>query len=81
VRVGSGEHTYDWIDNWAVIPDSPEGRINACTHGVVVTSDGSVVVFYVGNPAVLVYDQTGSLINSWARRTLSRVMLRATSTL
>ncbi|HZE09545.1 MAG TPA: hypothetical protein VE110_12390, partial [Gemmatimonadaceae bacterium] len=34
----------------------------------VVTGDGSVVVFHVGNPAVLVYDQTGSLINSWGDR-------------
>ncbi|MGH7651646.1 MAG: hypothetical protein ACREMS_07350 [Gemmatimonadaceae bacterium] len=68
MRVGSGEFSYDWIDNWAVIPDSPEGRINGRTHGVAVTGDGSVVVFHVGNPAVLVYDRSGSLINSWGDR-------------
>jgi hypothetical protein len=68
MRVGSGDHTYDWIENWAVIPDSPEGRANGRTHGVVVTDDGCVVIFHVGNPAVLIYDRNGSLTNAWGNR-------------
>jgi hypothetical protein len=68
MRIGSGEHTYDWIDHWAVIPDSPEGRANGRTHGIVVTRDGSVIVFHVGNPAVLVFDRNGSLIDAWGNR-------------
>jgi len=68
VRTGRGEHTYEWIDNWAVIPDSPECRANGRTHGVVVTRDGSVIVFHVGNPAVLVFDPSGGLINAWGDR-------------
>jgi hypothetical protein len=68
VRTGRGEHTYDWIDNWAVIPDSHEGRANGRTHGVVVARDGSVIVFHVGNPAVLVFDASGRLINAWGDR-------------
>lgn len=68
VRIGSGEHSYDWIDNWAVIPDSAEGHANGRTHGVVVTRDCSVIVFHVGNPAVLVFDPNGSLIAAWGDR-------------
>jgi hypothetical protein len=68
MRLGSGEHTYDWVENWAAIPDSPEARVNGRTHGVVVTADGSVVVFHVGNPAVLIYDREGSPVDAWGDR-------------
>jgi len=67
-RIGTGEHTYEWLDAWATIPDSPEGRANGRTHGVVTTSDGSVIVLHVGNPAVLVYDRAGALIDAWGDR-------------
>lgn len=68
MRIGSGEHTYEWAGDWAVIPDSAEGRANGRTHGIVVTRDGSVIVFHVGNPAVLIFDPNGSLIDSWGDR-------------
>jgi DNA-binding beta-propeller fold protein YncE len=68
MRIGSGEHRYDWVDNWAVIPDSAEGRANGRTHGIVVARDGSVIVFHVGNPAVLVFDAAGTLIDAWGDR-------------
>jgi hypothetical protein len=68
MKVGSGEHTFDWIENWAVIPDTPEGRADGRTHGVVVTHDGRVIVFHLGNPAILVYNARGSLIDSWGDR-------------
>jgi hypothetical protein len=51
-----------------VIPDSLEGRANGRTHGVVVTTDGRVVVFHLGNPAVLVFDAYGSLLDAWGDR-------------
>jgi DNA-binding beta-propeller fold protein YncE len=68
MRVGSGEHTFEWIDNWASIPDTPEGRVDGRTHGIVVARDGRVIVFHVGNPAVLVFDARGSLLDSWGNR-------------
>ena len=68
MRVGSGDHTFEWIDNWASIPDTPEGRVDGRTHGIVVTRDGRVVVFHVGNPAVLIFDADGTLLESWGNR-------------
>jgi hypothetical protein len=68
MQIGNGEHSYNWVDNWAVIPDSPEGRANGRTHGVVVTTEGNVVVFHVGNPAVLIFDTHGSLLEAWGDR-------------
>ena len=50
---------YEWIDNWARLPDNPTTRENGRTHGVVVANDGHVLVFCQGNPAVLVFDSAG----------------------
>ena len=68
MRIGSGVHTFEWIENWAVIPDTPEGRADGRTHGVVVTRDGQVIVFHLGNPAILIFDARGSLVDSWGDR-------------
>ena len=63
-----GDHRYQWIDNWASIPDTESGHENGRTHGVAVASDGRVVVFNQADPAVLVFDEAGDLIDSWGSR-------------
>ncbi len=68
VIVGEGEHTFEWVDNWATIPDTPEARVDGRTHGVIVTRAGQVVVFHLSNPAVLIFDQVGKLVASWGDR-------------
>jgi hypothetical protein len=65
MKIGSGEYRYEWIDHWAVIPDTPSGRENGRTHGVVVTRSGDVIVFHQASPAVLRFDRCGRLIDSW----------------
>ena len=70
MRVGTGQHTYEWIDNWGRIPDTPSGRENGRTHGVVVSETGNVLVFNQANPAVLVFDADGKLIDWWGDRFL-----------
>lgn len=68
MRIGSGEHTFEWIENWAIIPDTPAARADGRTHGVVATNDGRVVVFHLGKPAVLIFDAQGTLTSSWGDR-------------
>lgn len=70
MRIGTGQHTYEWIDNWGRIPDTPSGRENGRTHGVVVSETGNVLVFNQANPAVLVFDSGGKLIDWWGDRFL-----------
>jgi hypothetical protein len=43
MRIGSGEHTYEWIENWAKIPDSASARDGWAHHGLAVTGEGDVV--------------------------------------
>ena len=63
--VGTGGHRYEWVERWAVIPDTESGRKNGRTHGVAVTSAGSVVVFHQANPAVVFYSPDGRIQRSW----------------
>ncbi|MCL4507049.1 MAG: hypothetical protein M1434_03335 [Chloroflexi bacterium] len=66
--IGSNGMTYEWIENWARIPDTVSGRENGRTHGVVVTDSGNVMVFNQADPAVLTFDKQGKLIDSWGDR-------------
>ena len=68
MRIGTGQHTYEWIENWASIPDTPSGRENGRTHGVVVSESGDVLVFNQADPGILVFGQDGKLKKSWGDR-------------
>ncbi len=57
MRIASGSNTYQWIGDWAQIPDNAEARSGWAHPGVVVTRDGSVITFHQSDPTVLVYDQ------------------------
>ena len=65
IKLGSGEYTYIWRDNWARIPATPSGRENGRTHGVAVSREGFVIVFNQADPAVLFFDPEGKLAKSW----------------
>ncbi len=56
---------YRWIENWIVIPESPLSVSHGRTHGVAVTRDGRVILFHQGDPAVLIYDASGQLLDRW----------------
>lgn len=68
--IGDKPYQFEWIDNWARIPDTQSGRENGRTHGVVVTKAGDVVVFCQANPAILIYSPDGDLKDSWGDRFL-----------
>ena len=65
MRVGSGENSYEWIDNWARIPDTESARTGWAHHGVVVTEVGDVITFHQSDRTVLVFDKGGNLKRSW----------------
>lgn len=65
VTDSSGTLHFEWIDDWAKTPDTPETRANGRTHGVAEAKDGNVYVFHQSTPAVLVYDKNGTLLRSF----------------
>lgn len=63
--VGHGEHTYEWIEKWAKIPDTDTARTGWAHHGIVASETGKVITFHQGDPNVLVFDEDGNLEQLW----------------
>lgn len=68
MQVSVGNLKYEWIEDWAKIPDTRWGRDNGRTHGVVVAANGDVLVFNQSRPGVLRFDRQGKLVNAWGDR-------------
>lgn len=62
--------SYRWEDWTLLLPEPERGRDNGRTHGVAVTEAGQVVVFRQADPAVLVFDADGTLLDAWGDRFL-----------
>ena len=65
MRIGTGANTYEWIENWAKIPDTESARAGWAHHGVVVSETGDVITFHQEDKTVLVFDRAGNLKGSW----------------
>ena len=70
MKIGEPPFEFEWIDNWATIPDTPSGRENGRTHGVVITKSGDVIVFCQADPGILVFSPDGELKSTWGDRFL-----------
>jgi len=60
--VGSGSHTYEWIDNWAKVTDSVS---LGYTHGIVIDAGGRTIVHNQSKDAVAFFDRDGQFLSSW----------------
>ena len=61
MRVGSGDHEYDWDDGWAKTPKS-RGWAH---HGAAVTQSGRIMACDPAHATILTYDQEGNVLESW----------------
>ena len=62
VILGSGEHRYRVVENWAKLPDGWEFRDVAA---VAVDSKDHVYVFNRGQHPMMVFDRDGNFLRSW----------------
>lgn len=63
--LGSGDHQYEWIKNWARLP---EGLRFGNTHGaVVVDSHGRVLMNTDSENAIMMFDPDGKFIKAWGK--------------
>ncbi len=63
--IGSGEHTYEWVENWAKIPDSESARTGWAHPGIVASESGLVATFHQADPTVMLFEADGTLHDSW----------------
>jgi len=62
VILGSGEHRYSVVENWAKLPDGWEFKDVAA---VAVDSKDRVYVFNRGEHPMMVFDRDGNFLRSW----------------
>jgi len=65
MQIGTGDYTYNWIDNWATVPESESATANGRTHGVCELKDGSVIVFHQAHNGVVRFDPQGKVMSAW----------------
>lgn len=56
---------YRWIEDWVTIPESPLAKERGRTHGVAVSRTGNILIFHQADPALLIYDTAGKLLERW----------------
>jgi DNA-binding beta-propeller fold protein YncE len=65
IVLGSGNHKYQWVRNWAKLP---EGMRFGNTHGaVVIDSQGRVLMNTDSDNAIIIFDADGRFINAWGK--------------
>ena len=69
VILGSGEHRYRVVENWAKLPDGWEFRDVAA---VAVDSKDRVYVFNRGQHPMMVFDRDGTFLRSWGEGLFGR---------
>lgn len=62
MQIGSGTHTYEWVENWAQLPD---GMTLGYTHGVVEDSAGRIYIHNASPNAVVIFEPDGTFVGSW----------------
>ena len=64
IRVGT--HTYEWIEDWARLPDLEAAKTGWAHHGMAVTSRNTVVAGHPARADLLEFDAAGKLLSQTA---------------
>jgi hypothetical protein len=63
--IGTGKHTYNWIEDWAQIPHSESVQTGWAHPGMVINAAGEIVTFHGADPTVLIFDVDGNLLRTF----------------
>src|ERR1044071_2628187 len=65
VILGKGNHTYEWVRDWAKLPDGMQ--LGSCHGGIVIDSRGRVILSTETENAVMIFAADGQFIKSWGK--------------
>ena len=68
MKVGTGEYTYELIEDFAKLP---EGQSFGLISRVTSDAENRVYVFQRKDPAVLIFDRNGKFLSSWGEGVFS----------
>ncbi len=64
MRIGSGDHVFEWIDNWPRIPESPSAHVGWAHPGMATTAAGELITCHPSEPTILIFDREGVLVRA-----------------
>ena len=65
MQIRCGTESYNWIDDWAKIPNSQSASEGWAHSGVSVTENGEIITYHPTDPTMLFLDHAGNLLRSW----------------
>ena len=65
MRVGSGDFTFEWVEDFAEIPSATSAARGWAHHGITITPRDTLVTFHPAESLVLELTTAGALLNSW----------------
>ena len=63
--MGVGQHKYEWVDNWAKLP---QGKTFGNTHAIQEDAQGRIFVHHTGSESIHVFDADGNLLKSFGKQ-------------
>ena len=66
--VGTGEYTYELVENWAKLP---AGETFAMVSAMATDSQDRVYAFQRKDPPIAIFDRSGNFVDSWGNGTFS----------
>ena len=65
MRIGNSPFEYEWISDWAKIPNQESATSGWAHHGMAVTDSGDVIAIHPAESLAMVFDQDGELLRSF----------------
>lgn len=65
MSLNCGDLSFNWIENWARIPDTHNSRNGWSHHDIVVTESGDIMSGHPEDPVILTLDTKGNIKDSW----------------
>ena len=65
MKIGTLPFEYEWVSDWADIPNPASAKTGWAHHGMAVTKSGEVLAIHPAESLVMVFDPQGTLLNSF----------------
>jgi len=65
INLGDNGQGYEWLEDWADVPQPEQAQAGWAHHGLAVTRSGELVGFHPARSEVVIFDRSGHVSRSW----------------
>ncbi len=65
INLGDEGPNYEWLEDWADVPEPAQAQAGWAHHGLAVTRSGEIVGFHPARAEVVIFDRAGHVSSSW----------------